>query len=1163
MSPSVEESPTRLTTPRPDDLGLRRISNQSGLEITLLPNGGLFALEHVERGRRVMINQVLGSPIAGAMGGLWLRVAGSEGSKRSEGNEGNRVREGDEPLNIPIAGAQARARVGVTDRCFVWDGETRGLRHRVVLQLDSDRNLWLWQVEISNGAGPGAALRCDSVLIQDLGLGDRGFLMNNEAYASQYIDHHVGHHRRVGCVLMARQNLAQNGRHPWVAHGCLMGAVAFATDFRQLMGPAYRDADSICPHFGESLPSRRLQHETACSALQSVPVELPPGASRTWTFFGLYLADHMAASSDADLAVIEEISASAPEERAATSSSLRAEALAVALALPSRSVLQDAPPALADSIDEADLDRRYPQRKHVESGAGQILSFFSPEDTHSRHIVLRDKERRVVRRHGAVLRSGAAMLPAQTTLCVTCWMHGVFGAQLAIGNTSLHRLFSVSRDPYNIGRGSGLRILVDTGESTGEKWRLLAVPSLFEIGLSDCRWIYRLESGRHAFAGAADDPEQDGSLTRQGTIARTLTVSVHVSPDEPAAAWRVTVEGPPCRMLVFCHLVLGERELEQAARIEIDAVGKRFAFRPDPQGLWGRRYRYAVYHLVTSTPDCIELAGGDELLHADGRRRGGGYAALRTHPTCELAFAVVGSLTEPQEAASLAARYGTRVDEAALQSDAARYWSSLTRDLRIEGAGRAGAAETVEAVEATQTILPWLVHDAMVHLTVPQGLEQYSGAAWGTRDVCQGPMELLLALGHDAAAASVLRKLFAEQYTPGGDWSQWFMLEPYSDIRDRSAAGDVIVWPLKALCDYVEATGDCAILGESLPWRREDNLQPSDVRDTVATHVERLIATVIARFMPGTHLLRYGNGDWNDSLQPVDESMRERMVSSWTVALLYEQLVRYAAIQRRAGRSDGSAEQRLAAGIREDFNRFLVRDGVVAGYAVFDPDGGGAPELLFHPGDRRTGIAYSLIPMTQAIIGGLFTPEQARQHQELIRKHLSFPDGVRLLDRPVAYHGGPQTLFQRAESAAFFGREIGLMYTHAHLRYAQAMGALGEARELWDALLLANPILVTERLAHATLRQRNTYFSSSDAAFADRYEATRDWPRVRTATVAVDGGWRMYSSGPGICTSLLVCQVFGRRRRFGAPIVAPCLPKGLEHLTLQWAAAPAYGLRPQ
>src|ERR1700741_1220519 len=90
-----------------------------------------------------------------------------------------------------------------------------------------------------------------------------------------------------------------------------------------------------------------------------------------------------------------------------------------------------------------------------------------------------------------------------------------------------------------------------------------------------------------------------------------------------------------------------------------------------------------------------------------------------------------------------------------------------------------------------------LAETALFHSLPPRGLEQYSGAAWGTRDVCQGPVELLLALGHDAAAAGVLRRLFAEQYTPGGDWSHWFMLEPYSDIRDRSSAGDVIVWPLK------------------------------------------------------------------------------------------------------------------------------------------------------------------------------------------------------------------------------------------------------------------------------------------------------------------------------------------------------------------------------
>ena len=310
------------------------------------------------------------------------------------------------------------------------------------------------------------------------------------------------------------------------------------------------------------------------------------------------------------------------------------------------------------------------------------------------------------------------------------------------------------------------------------------------------------------------------------------------------------------------------------------------------------------------------------------------------------------------------------------------------------------------------------------------------------------------------------------------------MLEPYSLIQDKHSHGDVIVWPLKALNDYIEATNDTSFLDELIPWRVDDTLERTARRDSVAKHVEKLLATVIERFIPGTHLIRYGEGDWNDSLQPVDPKMRDWMVSSWTVALLFQQIRRYAEILRRAGKADeASALTALAAEMRRDFNRFLIRDDTVAGYALFEP-GSERPELLIHPSDTRTGLKYSLLPMTRSIIGGLFTPEQARHHLRIIREHLLFPDGARLIDRPVDYRGGPEKIFRRAESAAFFGREIGLMYVHAHIRYGEAMAVLGEADALWEALQVANPIAVTDRVAQALPRQRNAYFSSSDAAFA-------------------------------------------------------------------------------
>jgi len=1066
-----------LATPRQDDLGLVRVANRVGFSISLLPGGAIFTMEHTQESRRIMINQVLGSPVAAGMGRLYLRTGATA------------------PMMLPVIGPEAQCRVGAAADRFVWEGERSGVHHKVTLWLHPDTNLWLWRVEAVNLRD--TELPCDAVLVQDVGLGERNFLMNNEAYASQYIDHHIASHARIRHVLMNRQNLSQGGTHPWAAHGCLDGAAGFATDYRQLMGPAHRDADDFGLLYGTPLPSYRLQHEAACAALQSEARILAPGASTVWRFFGVYLPDHPAASSDDDLDLID------AAERAAADWAPRE----IDLRLSARTILHDASPAVAESVNEATLehDRR---RTHVERLNGRLMSFFTAGKIYGRHIVLGEKERLQIRRHGAMLFNGPELLPTEATLCATCWMHGVFAAQLTIGNTSFHKLFSVSRDPYNITRGSGLRMLIETRDG----WRLLTVPSAFEIGLGDCRWVYRL-------------------------IDRTVTISVAVSGDEPAMAWRAVISGEPCRFVIFGHVVMGEHEFAGAARMEIDKGLNRFRFRPDPDSIWARKYPEAAFHLVTSTPDQFEALGGDELLYVDGERRSGAFAVIRTCPTNEFAFAVVGSLTDAKEAERLSAKYSGPLDQRTMVARSDHFWHKLTRGIRI----RASGAQR-QAAKAMDAIFPWLVHDAMVHLKVPHGLEQYAVAAWGTRDVCQGPIELLLSLAHDEPAKDILRIVFAQQYEARGDWPQWFMLAPYSAIQDPEAHGDVIVWPLKALCDYVEATADFEFLDESIPWRREDDFEKTANAASIASHIEKLIATARERFIPGTSLIRYGNGDWNDSLQPVDPAKREWMVSSWTVALLYHQLSRYAEILRRSGRHDDAREHdRLAAGMREDFNRFLIRDHTVAGYGLFSSEGG-LPELLLHPSDDQTGIAFSLLPMTQAITGGMFTPEQRRHHLDLIRSHLLFPDGARLMNRPMIYRGGPESIFRRAESASFFGREIGLMYVHAHLRHAEAMGVLGEDEALWSALLLANPIAVTDRLPHASARQRNTYFTSSDAAFRDRYQAQAEWDRVAAETIVVDGGWRMYSSGPGLYIKLLIRHALGIERRFGERIVNPRLP---------------------
>jgi cellobiose phosphorylase len=903
--------------------------------------------------------------------------------------------------------------------------------------------------------------------------------------------------------VLSRQNLAQDGAHPWIAQGCIDGAAAFATDAFQLYGPAYRETGQIDLRFGTDLPSHILQHEVACIALQSPAATLAPGETIVRQFFGVYQPDHPAASSDADLSLLDQIADLANAPRGD-----------IALSAPRRTLLQDAPSLPGLDLDPAMLDRLYPDRLQAESQDGTLLSFFVQEGALNRHIVLRAKELLVKRRHGTLLRTGGAMLPDAATGCMTCWMHGVFGAQLTIGNTSFHKLFSVSRDPYNIMRSSGLRILVEISA----EWQMLTVPSAFDMGLGDCRWIYRLPD-------------------------RTIIIHAAASGEDSALQWQVTIEGAACRLLLLGHLVLGEREFDHLSRIEIDTDRKIASFRPDPNWFWGQRYPNAVYHLVSSDRDAIEALGGDELLYCDNEPGDGAYIVLRTRPITSFRFAVVGSMTDTDLAATLAQKYAEAVSQASLVDSSTAFWRQVTRDLRITG--------SAPVAGALDLFVPWLAHNAMIHLTVPHGLEQYTGAAWGTRDVCQGPVEFLLALEHDAPVKEILRTIFAQQYDGRGDWPQWFMLEPYSIIQDRTSHGDVIIWPLKALNDYLEATDDLAFLNEPIVWRNLETLERTSHQDPVSAHIDRLLATVEAQFIPGTSLIRYGHGDWNDSLQPADPRLADWMVSSWTVALLFHQVIRYAEVLRRAGHPGRAAELAdLAERMRQDFHTHLMRDGIVAGYAIFDSASDGPPELLLHPSDTRTGLHYSLLPMKRGILSGLFSPDQTSHHLALIAEHLWFPDGARLMDRPVRYQGGPESIFRRAESASYFGREIGLMYVHAHLRYGEALASQGDGDAVLKVLSLATPVAITERLSNAARRQSNHYFSSSDAAFPNRYAASTEWDRVRTGQIQAEGGWRVYSSGPGLFTNLLIRHALGRRRVWGERQEAPLLTEAV--LGMRW-----------
>ena len=447
-----------------------------------------------------------------------------------------------------------------------------------------------------------------------------------------------------------------------------------------------------------------------------------------------------------------------------------------------------------------------------------------------------------------------------------------------------------------------------------------------------------------------------------------------------------------------------------------------------------------------------------------------------------------------------------------------------------------------QGAEALAEFLPWLAQDAVIHYQVPRGLEQFTGGAWGTRDVCQGPVGLLIAAGRLDLVGEVLINVFSAQQDDG-DWPQWFEYLPgRRGPGHRESHGDIVYWPLLALAEHIAMTGDVSILDVEVGWvGQEELVEPSPIR----AHVLAALEHIMSQRAHDSRLPAYGHGDWNDSLQPADPELARWMCSSWTAELEIKALTTLAG--SLAGEDPELADRLhdVATGTEAALRELLLRDGELAGYGIIDGDG---VELLVHPRDRRTGLAHGSLQMIHAIADELLTPEEARAHVEIIDEHLDGPTGILLFDTPVAYHGGETHMFVRAEAASFWGREVGLMYTHAHLRWVEALLRLGDAARAWEALQLVVPTGLSDAVSGAAPRQSNCYYSSIDARFNDRWDAEDRSARMFDAAFSCEGGWRVYSSGPGLLLRMVVQGFLGLRWSASGLVVDPVLPTSLDGL---------------
>jgi cellobiose phosphorylase len=1044
------------------------LQSPAGLSLQVNANGSIRRMDH----RDILLNLFLGDEMEGGLANVFLR-------KRGKTIEA-----------IPLLGPKSPSRFRFSDGRLCAAGEWAGMRYGLELRLADSAPGWFWHVEIENTGDK--SVYFDLVHAQDTALAHYGAVRMNEYYVSQYVDHTPLFHPERGWVLAVRQNLAMGGLQPWAVLGALDYGVGYATDALQFFGTAHRAGELPAALTRQNLPNRRHQHEHSMAIVQDRAVMLVPGATVRRGFFGWFEPDHPAASGETDLAFVER-ALKLPEAMLTPIADPGAPVLATAATLFS----QPRPLETLD-LDARDVAQLFDEDcREQEYDEGRLLSFFTGPH---HHVVLKQKETRVLRPHGHMLRTGRHLTPDEGSLTSTLWMKGVFHSLVTQGHVSINRLLSTTRGYLNFTLSHGLRVFVETRDG----FHLLELPSAFEMTLDGARWIYKHAGGVIAVSANA------------AAERHVLTLAIDV------------LEGAPCRFLISQRVALNGDDGADAVPVRYYRDETGIVLSAIRESDVGRRFPEGYFRFDPVCGTVIEQVGGDELLFADGQSRDQPFLVVVTAKAVSAKFRLTGHLIEALPAGAAASDEPVGLLLAQIRPSADPV-SPLGADV-----GR------------LEEILPWYTHNALIHYLAPRGLEQFSGGGWGTRDICQGPVELLLGFGWWTPLRDLLVRVFKAQ-NPDGDWPQWFtFFERDRGIRAGDSHGDIVFWPLLALAQYLIASGDAALLDKELTFFHPDGDTAAE-RATVWGHVERALDVIQHRVIPKTALAAYGHGDWNDSLQPADPAMRELLCSAWTVTLHYQVLGTLGKALREAGLSErAEAVEKPMAAVYKDFQRYLIADAVLTGFAYFAKSR--KPKLLVHPSDTETGMHYSVLAMIHGITNDLFTQEQAAAHVALIRAHLTGPDGIHLFDVPPRYQGGPQTYFQRAESSSFFGREIGIMYMHAHLRYAEAMAHYGDAEAFFLALCQANPIAVRAVVPNAAPRQANCYYSSSDAAFFDRYEASARYDEALAGTVPVEGGWRVYSSGAGIASRLIHRCLLGFEPRKSSLVIDPVIPKSLDKL---------------
>ena len=687
-------------------------------------------------------------------------------------------------------------------------------------------------------------------------------------------------------------------------------------------------------------------------------------------------------------------------------------------------------------------------------------------------------------------------------------------------NSREHQITPWSNDPVADRPGE---VLYLRDEETGEVWGATAAP----IRDPSATYLARHGQGYSRFEHTAHGIELD--------------LLMYIPMGDPIKISRLKMRNasPNTRRLsitAYAEWVLGTSRGASAPFILTDLdpeTGALFARNPW-DAAFGTRVAFADLAGRQSqwTADRAEFLGRHgtlEMPAALGSRvRLSGRAGAGLDPCCALQTSIslepgqsaeiaffLGEADNASDARSLLTRY-RNADLDAVYREVIEHWEHVL-----------GAVQVKTPDRSLDIILNrWMLYQALAcRIWARTAFYQASGA-YGFRDQLQDGMALAVARP-DLTREHLLRaggRQFME-----GDLQHWWLPPVAAGSTGqgvRTRISDDVVWLAYCAVQYIDTTGDVAVLDETIPFLEGRTLQPEEhdaffmpgVSEETATLFEHCARALDHGLQVGEHgLPLFGTGDWNDGMNRVGEKGKGESV--WLGWFLHATLMSFAPVAAARGEHVRATRWLAhAATLQTSLEQAWDGDWYRRGY--FD-DGTPLGSAL------SAECRIDSIAQSWSVISGAAESGRAARAMGSVDSQLVQPGaGIVLLFTPPFDHILHDPGYIKGYPPGI--RENGGQYTHAATWTVIAQAILGNGTQAAKLFSLLNPISHTSTRADVQRYKVEPYVVAADV-----YSVA---PHVGR------GGWTWYTGSASWMYRAGLEWILGFRVRAGKLSLTPCIP---------------------